>query len=220
MTAPAPIELTPIEAALAEFAAGRPVLVADDESRENEVDAIIAAGVATPAWIAWIVRYSSGYLCAPLPAARADRLGLPLMWAQSQDSLRTAYTVSVDASAGVTTGISAADRTTTLHVLADDAATADDLIRPGHVLPLRAVPGGVLDRPGHTEAAVDLARAAGVGEVGAIAELVHDDGDMMRLPEAAGLAREHGLALITIEALIAWRRANEPAAAGGQETTA
>lgn len=202
----APIAFTTIEEALAEIAAGRPVLVADDEDRENEVDVILAGRTATREWIAWTIRYSSGYLCAPMPDELADTLDLPLMVEHSQDPRGTAYTVSVDAAADVTTGISAADRATTLRALGAAGATANDVIRPGHVLPLRARAGGVLERTGHTEAAVDLVRLADAGTVGAIAELVLDDGDMMRLPDAARLAREHGLALITIADLAAWRR--------------
>ena len=216
MTAPQPsgshrraIALDPIERAIDEIARGRPVLVADDADRENEVDVILAAATATREWVAWTVRHSSGYLCAPLPAARADALALPLMVARSEDPRGTAYTVSVDAAAGVTTGISAGDRAATLRALAAPDATPGDLIRPGHVLPLRAAPGGVLQRAGHTEAAVDLVRLAGCGEVGAIAELVRDDGDMMRLDDAAELAAAHDLALVTIADLVAWRRATE-----------
>lgn len=206
----------PVERALAELAAGRPVLVADDAGRENEVDVVLAAGSATAEWVAWTVRHSSGYLCAPMPARRADELGLPLMVEHSQDPRTTAYTVSVDAATGVTTGISAADRARTLRVLGDPAAGADDLIRPGHVLPLRARPGGVLERAGHTEAAVDLVRLAGgpearLGEVGAIAELVRDDGAVMRLPDAEALAREAGLVLLTVADLVAWRLAHDAA---------
>ncbi|PJI85592.1 GTP cyclohydrolase II [Luteimicrobium subarcticum] len=217
------VRLASIEDALAEIRAGRPVLVADNPERENEVDVVLAAQSATSEWVAWTIRHSSGYLCAPMPAARADALDLPLMVPQSQDPRRTAYTVTVDAATGVTTGISADDRTRTLHVLADTASGATDLIRPGHVLPLRAVPGGVLHRGGHTEAAVDLCRLAGVGEVGAIAELVHDDGRMMRLGDAAGLAAQAGLLVITIADLVAWRREHDPvvdtadAADGGAE---
>ncbi|WP_345958086.1 3,4-dihydroxy-2-butanone-4-phosphate synthase [Gulosibacter sediminis] len=195
--------------ALNALRAGLPVLVADAADRENEVDAIFAADRASAKWVAWVVRHSSGYLCAPLPAARADALELPLMVEQTQDSLRTAYAVSVDAAVGVTTGISAADRATTLRALANPDAKPGDLIRPGHVLPLRAVPGGVLARAGHTEAAVDLMRLAGTGDVGAIAELVHDCGEVMRYPEAAALAEREGLPLITIAELRAYRRSHE-----------
>lgn len=200
------MRLATVEQALAELRAGRPVLVADSEDRENEADVVLAAQTATTEWVAWTIRHSSGYLCAPMTAARADALDLPLMVPHSQDPRRTAYTVTVDAAEGITTGISAADRTRTIQVLADPSATAADLIRPGHVLPLRAIPGGVLHRAGHTEAAVDLCRLAGLEEVAAIAELVHDDGSMMRLPAAIELAERDGLVVITIAQLIAWRR--------------
>lgn len=204
---------TLIDRALAELRDGRPVLVADAADRENEVDAIFAADRASAEWVAWVVRHSSGYLCAPLPAALADALELPLMVPANQDSLRTAYTVSVDAAVGVTTGISASDRATTLRAIARPGAVPGDLIRPGHVLPLRAVPGGVLERAGHTEAAVDLVRLAGTGEVGAIAELVHDSGEVMRYPAAVELAATAGLVLITIAELRAYRSTHERTAA-------
>ncbi|WP_159808925.1 GTP cyclohydrolase II [Cellulomonas citrea] len=194
-----------VEQALDELRAGRPVLVADSADRENEADVIFAAQSATPAWLGWTIRHSSGYLCAPMPAARADALDLPLMVPSSQDPRRTAYTVTVDAATGVTTGISAADRTRTLHVLADPASGPVDLIRPGHVLPLRAAPGGVLHRGGHTEAAVDLCRLAGLEPVAGIAELVHDDGSMMRLPDVQRLAALEGLVVLTIADLVRWR---------------
>ena len=200
------MRLATVEQALDELRAGRPVLVADSEDRENEADVVLAAQTATTEWVAWTIRHSSGYLCAPMTAARADALDLPLMVPHSQDPRRTAYTVTVDAAEGITTGISAADRTRTIQVLADPSATAADLIRPGHDLPLRAIPGGVLHRAGHTEAAVDLCRLAGLEEVAAIAELVHDDGSMMRLPAAIELAERDGLVVITIAQLIAWRR--------------
>ncbi|MCK6209174.1 3,4-dihydroxy-2-butanone-4-phosphate synthase [Georgenia sp. EYE_87] len=200
-----------VEDALAALRAGRPVLVADDRDREDEVDVVLAAATASPRWLAWTIRHSSGYVCAPMPAARADALDLPLMVAATQDPRRTAYTVTVDAARGVTTGISAADRALTLRTLADPATTPADLVRPGHVVPLRAVPGGVLERGGHTEAAVDLCRLAGAGEVAAIAELVHDDGTMLRLPAATELASREDLVLLTIAELAAWRRAHDPA---------
>lgn len=200
------LRLGTVEEALDALRAGRPVLVADSPDRENEADVILAAESATPEWVAWTIRHSSGYLCAPMPAERADALDLPLMVPHSQDPRRTAYTVTVDAADGVTTGISAADRARTLRVLADPAAGPHDVIRPGHVLPLRAVPGGVLHRAGHTEASVDLVRLAGLEPVAGIAELVHDDGSMMRLPAVAELARAEGLVLLTIEDLITWRR--------------
>lgn len=194
-----------VEAALDALAAGRPVLVTDDESRENEGDVILAAQTATKEWMAWTVRHTSGYLCAPLPADRADRLGLPMMVRDNADPLRTAYTVSVDAAEGVTTGISAADRLRTVQVLAAHDSTADDLVRPGHVLPLRARDGGVLERRGHTEAAVDLCRLAGLEPVGVIGELVHDHGDMMRRPAVLETGREYDLPVITIEQLAEYR---------------
>jgi len=199
-----------VEEALAELRRGRPVLVADSPDRENEADVIFSASGVSVEWVAWTIRHSSGYLCAPMPGARADALALPLMVPQSQDPRRTAYTVTVDAAEGVTTGISASDRHRTLSVLADTTSGPTDLIRPGHVLPLRAVPGGVLHRPGHTEAAVDLCRLAGVGEVAGIAELVNDDGTMMRLPQSAALAESEGLVLLTIADLIAWRKVHDP----------
>jgi 3,4-dihydroxy 2-butanone 4-phosphate synthase/GTP cyclohydrolase II len=197
-----------IEAALAALREGRPVVAVDSADRENEADVILAAATATTDWVAWTIRHSSGYLCAPMPSGRADALDLPLMVPHSQDPRRTAYTVTVDASHGISTGISAADRAHTLRVLADPAAGPESLIRPGHVLPLRAVPGGVLHRAGHTEAAVDLCRLAGVGEVAGIAELVNDDGTMMRFDEAEALAHEYGLVMVTIADLIAYRRAH------------
>lgn len=184
--------------ALDELRAGRPVLVADGTEREDEVDAVMAAEHASERWIGWMVRRTSGYLCAPLPADRADALGLPPMVPRGQDPRGTAYTVAVDAADCVTTGISAADRARTLRVLADPDAAPADLIRPGHVLPLRAVPGGVHERPGHTEAAVDLCRAAGLASVGVIGELVHDEGPVMRREAAARLAAAEGLVILTI----------------------
>ncbi|WP_371029613.1 3,4-dihydroxy-2-butanone-4-phosphate synthase [Pseudoclavibacter sp. JSM 162008] len=191
--------------ALDALRAGRPVLVADDSSRENEVDAILAANTATPEWVGWIIRHSSGLLCAPLPGHLADRLELPLMVEHSEDSRRTAYTVTVDAAAGVTTGISASDRATTVRALAAAGSTPRDLIRPGHVLPLRAVDGGVLERPGHTEAAVDLVRLTGAGEVGVISELVRDDGEMLSYAEAGALASAHDLVLLHVDDIVGHR---------------
>ena len=196
-------------AALEALQAGRPVLVLDDEGRENEGDVILAAQTLTPEWLAWTIRHTSGYVCAPLTAERADALALPLMVRDNADPFRTAYTVTVDAAAGVTTGISAADRTHTLRTLADADSVATDLIRPGHIVPLRARAGGVLERAGHTEAAVDLCRLAGLEPVGAIAELVHDDGSMMRAPAVRELAAEHDLPVLTIEALARWRSVHD-----------
>lgn len=197
-----------IEAALQSLQAGRPVLVADDADRENEGDVILAAHAVSPEWVAWTVRHTSGLLCAPMTRARADTLALPAMVADNQDPKRTAYTVSVDAAVGVSTGISASDRATTLRVLAHPTATARDLIRPGHILPLRARPGGVLERPGHTEAAVDLCALAGLPPVGVIAELVADDGSMLRMPGIEDLAARHDLPVLTIAELCMYRLEN------------
>lgn len=197
------MSLATIPEALEALRAGRPVLVADDENRENEGDVILSAELATPEWVAWTVRWSSGFICAPMPADLADNLNLPPMVAASEDARSTAYTVSVDAAEGVTTGISAHDRAHTLNVLADPQSTATSIIRPGHVLPLRAVDGGVRERSGHTEAAVDLMKLAGLRPVGAIAEVVAEDGSMMRLPGLIELGARDGVPVITIEQLIA-----------------
>jgi 3,4-dihydroxy 2-butanone 4-phosphate synthase/GTP cyclohydrolase II len=198
-----------VDRAIKDIAAGRPVVVVDDANRENEGDIIIAASLATPELLAFMIRYTSGVICAPLRGAELDRLQLPLMSSQNTERMRTAFTLSVDARDGVTTGISAADRATTIRRLADPATTAADLVRPGHVFPLRYAEGGVLRRPGHTEAAVDLARLAGLPEAGVLAEVVNDDGTMARLPELRGFADAHGLALISIEQLIDYRRRTE-----------
>lgn len=203
------VGFSPIERALEELRRGRPVLVLDDEDRENEGDVILSAQTLTEEWLGWTIRHSSGYLCAPMSRARADALELPLMVARNSDPLRTAYTVSCDAATGVTTGISAHDRTRTLHVLADPESGPDALIRPGHILPLRARDGGVLERRGHTEAAVDLCRLAGLEPVGAIGELVHDDGSMMRTPDVLALGAAEGLAVITIAELASWRETHD-----------
>jgi 3,4-dihydroxy 2-butanone 4-phosphate synthase/GTP cyclohydrolase II len=197
--------LDTIETALLEIAAGRPVVVVDDEDRENEGDIIFAAEHATPELLAFTVRYSSGVICAPMYDGRADALDLPPMTAVNEDRKGTAFTVTVDAREGVTTGISAADRAHTIRLLSAQDTVPGDLTRPGHVFPLRARPGGVVERPGHTEAAVDLARLAGLTPVGVLVEIVNDDGTMARLPELRVFARTHGLALISIADLIAYR---------------
>ncbi|PWB95972.1 GTP cyclohydrolase II [Homoserinimonas hongtaonis] len=196
------MSLADIPTAIAELRLGRPVIVVDDEGRENEGDVVISASLATPEWIGWMVRYTSGYVCAPMSRDYADRLDLPPMVANNEDPRGTAYTVSVDAAFGVTTGISASDRSTTLRVLADPESTPASVIRPGHVLPLRAVDGGVRERAGHTEATVDLMRLAGLEPVGAIAEIVEDSGEMMRLPGLIELGEEHGIVVVTIADLI------------------
>jgi 3,4-dihydroxy 2-butanone 4-phosphate synthase/GTP cyclohydrolase II len=195
------MNLSTIEHALDELRAGKPILVADAADRENEGDAIMAAEFATPEWIAWFVRNTSGYLCAPMTNSLANKLELPLMVPTNQDKLLTQYTVSVDAAHGVGTGISAADRATTLRVLAEGNSQPHDLIRPGHVLPLRAKDGGVLERPGHTEATVDLLKLAGLNPVGVIGEMVSADGTMTRLTELLEIGEREGLAVITIEQL-------------------
>ena len=202
-------DLSRIEDAFAALRAGLPVLVTDDEDRENEGDVIMAAATLTTEWMAWTIRHTSGYICAPMSESRADRLGLPPMVADNRDPRRTAYTVTVDAAEGGTTGISAADRAHTIGLLARAASTPSDFNRPGHVVPLRARHGGVLVRGGHTEAAVDLCRLAGLAPVGAIGELVRDDGSMMRLPEVLELGDWHGLPVVTIAALIAWRQRHD-----------
>jgi len=201
------MSLTPMPEVLAALRAGKVVLVADDEGRENEGDAIASAELATKESIAWIVKNSSGLLCAPMPRNVADRLNLPIMVERNQDTRKTAYTLTVDAAVGVTTGISASDRATTLRALANPASVPSDLIRPGHVLPLRAVDGGVLVRAGHTEAAVDLMRLAGLSPVGVIAEIVADDGDMMRMPGLLELGERENIPVTTIAAMIDWLNA-------------
>lgn len=207
------MSLSTIPQALAALAAGRPVIVADDENRENEGDIIISAALATTEWMAWTIRWSSGFICAPMPADWADRLDLPPMVANNEDSRSTAYTVSVDAADRTSTGISAEDRAHTLNVLADATSTPASVIRPGHILPLRAVDGGVRERAGHTEAAVELMKLAGLPPVGAIGEVVADDGSMMRMPGLLELGARDGVHVITIEQLIAYLNEHEPAEA-------
>ncbi|MBV9292264.1 MAG: bifunctional 3,4-dihydroxy-2-butanone-4-phosphate synthase/GTP cyclohydrolase II [Frankiales bacterium] len=200
-----------VERALAELAAGRAVIVVDDADRENEGDLIFAAEMATPELVAFMVRYTSGYICVPLTDEDCTRLELPPMYHTNQDKRGTAYTVSVDAREGVTTGISAHDRALTMRRLADPEATPADFSRPGHVVPLRAKAGGVLQRSGHTEAAVDLCRLAGLRPAGVLCEIVSqkDVEDMARLEELEVFAAEHDLALISIADLIAYRRHHE-----------
>ncbi|WP_454129811.1 GTP cyclohydrolase II [Microbacterium aurum] len=207
------MSLSTIPDALDALRAGRPVIVADDENRENEGDIILSAELATPEWLAWTIRWSSGFLCAPMPAEWADRLDLPPMVAVNEDSRGTAYTVSVDAADRVSTGISAADRSHTLNVLADPASTPSSVIRPGHILPLRAVDGGVRERAGHTEAGVELMKLAGLQPVAAIGEVVAEDGSMMRLPGLLEMGEREGIPVITIEQLIAHLDGQAPAAA-------
>jgi 3,4-dihydroxy 2-butanone 4-phosphate synthase/GTP cyclohydrolase II len=204
------VNLSTIPEALDALRAGRPIIVADDENRENEGDVVLSAELATPEWVAWTVRWSSGFICAPMPGDIADHLDLPPMVERNEDARGTAYTVSVDAAEHVTTGISASDRAYTLNVLADPASTPTSVRRPGHILPLRAVDGGVRERSGHTEAAVELMRLAGLRPVGAIAEIVAEDGSMMRLPGLIELGARDGVPVITIEQLVAHLDEHEP----------
>ena len=201
--------LDDVDRAIKDIAEGRPVLVVDDENRENEGDIIFAAAMATPELLAFTIRYTSGVICMPMREAELDRLQLPQMTAHNTEPHRTAFTLSVDSRDGVSTGISAADRATTISKLVDPATTPTDLVRPGHVFPLRYTEGGVLRRAGHTEAAVDLARLAGLPEAGVLCEVVNDDGTMARLPELREFADTHELALISIEQLIEYRRRTE-----------
>ncbi len=203
------IRLDSVEQAIADIAAGKAVVVVDDEDRENEGDIIFAAAKATPELMAFTIRHSSGVICVPMPGDMLERLEIPLMTPHNKDKLRTAYTISVDARDGVSTGISAADRAHTAKVLADSATEPWELTRPGHVFPLRYREGGVLVRRGHTEAAVDLAKLAGLTPAGVLVEVVNDDGTMKRAPELRAFADEHGLSMISIEALVRYRRRHE-----------
>ncbi|MFN0028178.1 MAG: 3,4-dihydroxy-2-butanone-4-phosphate synthase [Acidimicrobiales bacterium] len=201
--------LTDIPTAVEAFARGEILVVVDDEDRENEGDLIMAAQFATAEKLAFFVRYTSGVICAPMPASYCERLDLPLMVERNTESHRTAFTDSVDAAVGVTTGISAADRAHTLRLLVEPTTVPSDLARPGHIFPLRARRGGVLIRQGHTEAGVDLCRLAGLAEVGVLAEVVNDDGTMARFDQLTTFARTHGLLMITIADLVRHRRRTE-----------
>ncbi|WP_205677420.1 3,4-dihydroxy-2-butanone-4-phosphate synthase [Aquitalea denitrificans] len=201
-----------VEQAIAAIAAGGFAVVVDDTDRENEGDLIIAAEKITAQQMAFLVRYSSGVVCVALTGERLDQLQLPLMVSSNNESQRTAFTVTVDYLHGTTTGISAADRAATLRALADSRIPASDFARPGHIFPLRYAPGGVLARPGHTEAALDLSRLAGLAPAGVLCEIVNDDGSMARRPELLRFARQHGLPIITIAGLIAYRERTEMAA--------
>jgi 3,4-dihydroxy 2-butanone 4-phosphate synthase/GTP cyclohydrolase II len=203
------VPFTRIENAIAAVGRGELVIVVDDADRENEGDLIMAAEKMTPEAMGFMVRHTSGVICMPMTGEHLDELQVPLMVANNTEHNRTAFTVSVDARYGVTTGISAADRTVTVHTLIDPATRPDDLVRPGHIFPLRYREGGVLKRAGHTEAAVDLARMAGCKPAGVLAEVVNDDGTMARLPELERFAARHELQLISIADLIRYRRHRE-----------
>jgi 3,4-dihydroxy 2-butanone 4-phosphate synthase/GTP cyclohydrolase II len=198
-----------IESVTADIRRGRLVIVVDDADRENEGDLVMAAEHVTPAAINFMARFGRGLICVPTTSERLKQLGIESMVGQNRETFRTDFQVSVDAARGITTGISAADRARTIQVMADPTAVPEDLVQPGHVFPLRSKPGGVLQRAGHTEAAVDLATLAGCRPIAVICEIMCDDGSMARLPELRRFARKHGLKLCAIEALIRHRRAGE-----------
>jgi 3,4-dihydroxy 2-butanone 4-phosphate synthase / GTP cyclohydrolase II len=198
-----------IEAVVADLQTGKMVIVVDDADRENEGDLIVAAEHATPQVVNFMAKHGRGLICVPTTEERLLQLGVERMVVQNRETFRTDFQVSVDAANGIGSGISAADRARTIQVMADPTATPGDLVQPGHVFPLRAKPGGVLQRAGHTEAAVDLVKLAGFRPIGVICEIMNDDGSMARLPELLEFARQHGLKLCTIEALIKHRQARE-----------
>ncbi|MBY5640305.1 3,4-dihydroxy-2-butanone-4-phosphate synthase [Rhizobium leguminosarum] len=193
-----------IEDAISAIASGKMVVVVDDQNRENEGDIVVAADAVTPETIAFMMTHARGLVCIAMEGERLDALDIPLMVPNNTESHKTAFTVSVDYLEGTTTGISAADRAATVSALVDDRAKSDEFARPGHIFPLRANPRGVLGRPGHTEAAVDLARLAGRTPAGVICEVANDDGTMSRLPELTLFAERHNLPLVTIEDLVAY----------------
>ncbi|WP_163881326.1 3,4-dihydroxy-2-butanone-4-phosphate synthase [Rhizobium laguerreae] len=193
-----------IEDAISAIASGKMVVVVDDQNRENEGDIVVAADAVTPETIAFMMTHARGLVCIAMEGERLDALDIPLMVPNNTESHKTAFTVSVDYLKGTTTGISAADRAATVRALVDDRAKPAEFARPGHIFPLRANPSGVLGRPGHTEAAVDLARLAGRIPAGVICEVANDDGTMSRLPELTLFAERHNLPLVTIEDLVAY----------------
>jgi len=199
----------PISEIIAEIAAGKLVIVADDPNRENEADLIGAASLCSAEMVNFMAIHGRGLICAPLSVERAEELDLPQMTRRNHEGMKTAFTVSVDAAKGITTGISAADRALTIRLLADPAAHAEDLVKPGHIFPLQAMPGGVLRRAGHTEAAIDLATLAGLPPVGAICEIMGEDGTMARVGELGDYQKKHGLKACTIAQLIEYRRRSE-----------
>ena len=194
-----------VEEAIADIRAGRFIIILDDENRENEGDLMMAAEMVTPEAINFMARFGRGLICMPMTAQRLRELDIPLMTSQNTESMGTAFTVSVDARINTTTGISAFDRSTTVHALIDPVTRRSDIVTPGHLFPLQAKEGGVLRRTGHTEACVDLARLAGLQPAGVIVEIMNDDGTMARLPQLERFAQEHGLKMLTIESLIRYR---------------
>ncbi len=209
MSEPEALEFDSVEAVIADVRAGKMVVVTDDADRENEGDLVMAAGRITPEAVNFMATHGRGLICVSVMDGRADALGLQRMVAQNRESHRTDFTVSVDARTGVSTGISAADRSRTISILADPGARPEDLVQPGHVFPLRAKEGGVLRRAGHTEASLDLARLAGVEPAGVLCEILNADGTMARLPELQAFRRQHGLKLCSIASLIEYRRRSE-----------
>jgi 3,4-dihydroxy 2-butanone 4-phosphate synthase/GTP cyclohydrolase II len=207
--APPALEFDTIDDVVRDLAAGKMVIVTDDEDRENEGDLVMAAEKATPEAINFMAMHGRGLICVPVANELAEQLGLQRMVAQNREMYHTDFTVSVDAARGISTGISAHDRAATIQTIADPKSRPEDLIQPGHIFPLRAKEGGVLRRAGHTEAAVDLARMAGLQPAGVICEILHDDGTMARLPELMEFRKTHGLRICTIQSLIAWRRKRE-----------
>src|ERR1700722_139287 len=201
--------LNTIESVVADLRKGRMAIVVDDEDRENEGDLIMAGEWATPAAINFMARYGRGLICAPTTSERLQQLGIEQMVVKNRESFRTDFQVSVDAAGGITTGISAADRAHTIQVMAEPTTLPNDLVQPGHVFPLRAKAGGVLQRSGHTEAVVDLVRLADCRPIGVLCEIMNDDGTMARLPQLIKFARKHKLKICTIEALIKYRRSRE-----------
>src|SRR6202035_2067532 len=203
------LQFDSIDDVVSDVAKGKLVIVTDDADRENEGDLVMAAEKATPKAVNFMAMHGRGLICVPIANGRAEQLGLQRMVAQNREMYRADFTVSVDAARGVTTGTSAHDRAATIKTIANPKSTPDDLVQPGHVFPLRAKDGGVLRRTGHTEAAVDLARMAGLEPAGVLCEILHDDGTMARLPELMEFRQKHGLRICTIQSLIAYRRVTE-----------
>jgi 3,4-dihydroxy 2-butanone 4-phosphate synthase / GTP cyclohydrolase II len=209
MTASASTPFDSVESAIQDIAAGKLIIVTDDENRENEGDLIMAASKATPETVNMMIRYCSGIVCVPMLEHQLRRLGLGPMVANNRESHRTDFAISVDAAEGVSTGISAYDRTEAIRILANPESHPDQLVQPGHVFPLRARAGGVLERAGHTEAAVDLAILAGLHPSGVLCELVNDDGTVQRLPQLVEFKKKFGLKMISIASLIQYRSARD-----------